>query len=82
MPTTRAARSPAPARSSVLARVVANNLLGAAAPWRRVATREPDPGVSILMGAATRSRQWGVLGHAIPCSSTLAAALRRLVRGG
>jgi len=50
MPTTRAARSPAPAKSSVLARVLADH--------------------------------WGVLGHSIPYSSTLAAALRRLVRGG
>lgn len=113
MPTTQAARGPAPGKGSILARVVANILQGVAqvglhrdallaaaglrsvdfsnpdarapswaevALWQLVAQREPDPGVGILMGAATQPRQWGLLGYAISYSATLSAALGRLVR--
>jgi AraC-like DNA-binding protein len=48
--------------------------------WQLVAQRAPDPGTGILMGVASRPRQWGLLGYAVSYSSTLGAALRRLAR--
>ena len=113
MPTARAARDRRRGTGTVLARVVASILSGAAlaglrrdelveaaglgavdfsnpdarvpawaevALWQLVAQREPDPSVGIRMAAGLPAREWGLLGYAISFSSTLGAALRRLVR--
>ncbi|HVO33946.1 MAG TPA: AraC family transcriptional regulator, partial [Gemmatimonadales bacterium] len=48
--------------------------------WQLIAQRAADPGVGVRIGASIGVRQWGLLGYATSYSSTLGAALRRLVR--
>jgi AraC-like DNA-binding protein len=50
------------------------------AVWQVVAKAISDPGFGVRTGAATRVRDYGLLGYAIYFSGNLGAALRRLVR--